>query len=72
MSTPTRIYLIVDQTTETKQLIRASNQAQAVRHAAQNKFSVTVATQDDLVALLKTGAEVVDASKQEEDEHAGS
>jgi hypothetical protein len=36
-------------------LIRAANVAQARNHAARNHFDVAVATQDDLVLLIKAG-----------------
>lgn len=43
MSTQTRIYLVTDTESGKKRLVRASNQPQAVRHAARNKFTVEVA-----------------------------
>lgn len=49
----TRIY-VVRASDSTCRLVRASNQAQAVRHAAKAEFTATVATQDDLVSLLPT------------------
>lgn len=51
----TRIYLVTDIETSRHRLIRASNQAQAIRHAAQTRFDIEVAGQDDLVALLTGG-----------------
>ena len=45
----TRIYLVTDVETNKHRLIRAGNQAQAIRHAAQTRFDIEVAGQDDLV-----------------------
>lgn len=58
----TRIYLVTDNVTGAKRLIRAAHQAQAVRHAARAQFAVTVAGQDDLVSLVTNGHPVEDAS----------
>lgn len=57
MST-TRIYLVTDVETNKQRLIRAGNQAQAIRHAAQTRFDIEVAGQDDLVSLLSHGTPV--------------
>lgn len=54
----TRIYLVTDVETNKHRLIRAGNQAQAIRHAAQTRFDIEVAGQDDLVALLTSGIPV--------------
>lgn len=54
----TRIYLVTDVETNKHRLIRAGNQAQAIRHAAQTRFDIEVAGQDDLVALLTGGIPV--------------
>ena len=68
MSTQTRIYLVTDTESGKKRLVRASNQPQAVRHAARNKFSVEVAGQDDLVSLVATGCPVEEAGADEQPE----
>jgi hypothetical protein len=57
MST-TRIYLVTDTETNKHRMIRAGNQAQAIRHAAQTRFDIKVASQDDLVNLLSHGIPV--------------
>ena len=57
MST-TRIYLVTDTETNKHRLIRAGNQAQAIRHAAKTSFDIEVAGQDDLVSLLSHGIPV--------------
>jgi len=54
----TRIYLVTDVETNKRRLIRAANQAQAIRHAAQTRFDIEVAGQDDLVSLLSHGIPV--------------
>jgi hypothetical protein len=54
----TRIYLVTDVETNKHRLIRAGNQTQAIRHAAQNRFDIEVAGQDDLVSLLTSGIPV--------------
>jgi hypothetical protein len=54
----TRIYLVTDVETNKHRLIRAGNQAQAIRHAAQTRFDIDVAGQDDLVSLLTSGIPV--------------
>jgi hypothetical protein len=51
----TRIYLVTDVETNKHRLIRAGNQSQAIRHAAQTRFDIEVAGQDDLVNLLTGG-----------------
>lgn len=50
--TPRRIYLVRDVDTGIERLIRAVSPAQARAHAARDVFEVSVATQDQLVALL--------------------
>ena len=54
----TRIYLVTDVETNKHRLIRAGNQAQAIRYAAQTRFDIEVAGQDDLVSLLTGGIPV--------------
>lgn len=68
MSTQTRIYLVTDTESGKKRLVRASNQPQAVRHAARNKFTVEVAGQDDLVSMVATGCPVEEAGADEQPE----
>lgn len=53
--TPSRIYRIDDGHAD--RLVRATSQAQAIRHVASG-FSVRVATQDDIVSLLSEGVTV--------------
>lgn len=58
----TRIYLVTDVETNKHRLIRASNQAQAIKYAAQTRFDIEVAGQDDLVSLLTGGTAIELAS----------
>ncbi len=51
----TRIYMVTDVETNKHRLIRARNQAQAIKYAAQTRFDIEVAGQDDLVSLLTGG-----------------
>jgi hypothetical protein len=64
----TRIYLVTDQESQAKRLIRAGSQAQAIRHAAQSRFAIEVAGQDDLVQLLASGQAVESATQTSEAE----
>ena len=67
----TRIYLVTDRETQAKRLIRAGSQAQAIRHAAQSRYGVEVAGQDDLVQLLDAGQTVESAAATVETEGSG-
>ena len=60
----TRIYLVTDTETNKHRLIRASNQAQAIKYAASTRFDIEVAGQDDLVSLLTHGIPVEMATGQ--------
>lgn len=71
MATKTRIYRI-DEHQETPEgeteiiesyLIRAPNQAQAIKHIAQ-RFTCDVATQDDLVELAAKGTKVQEVKSE--------
>lgn len=54
----TRIYVVTDVETNKHRLIRASNQAQAIKYAAQTRFDIEVAGQEDLVSLLTNGVPI--------------
>lgn len=60
--TPTRIYVVTCKGTENHRLVRATSQAQALRHVALDEYSVDVATQETLVDILGDGCEVETAS----------
>ena len=68
----TRIYLVTDRDTQAKRLIRAGTQAQAIRHAAQSRFDIEVAGQDDLVQLLGSGQAVEVAGTGSDEAEAGN
>ena len=70
-TTPTtRIYLVAskqvefDDTPLTKRLVRAPNAAQALRHVASD-FTVTVPSQDELLAAAADGIQVESAKTGE-------
>ncbi len=58
-----RIYIVSSEQGRT--LVRAGNQAQAIRHVAVSQYSAKVASQDELVELVAAGNKVVDASADE-------
>lgn len=60
-----RIYLITDKVNNVNHLIRANNQAQALRRVANGQFETRVASQDALVELLGKGTTVQDATADE-------
>lgn len=60
----TRIYVVTDTETNKHRLIRAANQAQAIKYAASTRFDIEVAGQDDLVSLLTRGIPVELATGQ--------
>lgn len=59
MPTPTRLYLIRNNDTGEERLVRASNAARALAHITRTSYTATVASQDQLVALL-TGEERIE------------
>ena len=61
--TATRIYVVAPKVAEAgkpapRRLVRATHPANALRHVADGDYSVAVASQDDLEALLSQGAKV--------------
>ena len=62
----TRIYVVTDLRADGSEvrLIRAGNQAQAIKYAAQTLFDIEVAGQDDLVNLLTNGVPIELATSQ--------
>lgn len=57
-----RIYLVTDKTTAEKHLVKATNQAQAVRHIAASRLDCGVASALDVATLMQTGTTVDDAT----------
>lgn len=60
----TRIYHVEDDDAH-HYLVRATSQAQALRHVAGKTFTVEVATQDQIVNLVQAGQPVEDASSNQ-------
>lgn len=60
MPAPTRIYLVKPRgdTTSPGRLVRATHPAHALRHVADGAYSVEVAGQEDLLALVQAGQQV--------------
>ena len=52
MAAAKRIYILRNAETGVERLVRASNATQARAHVARDTFSISVASQDQLVALL--------------------
>lgn len=57
MKTASRYYVVENKATNERRLVRATHPNHAIRHVAQNVFSVHVPTQDELIELAKIGAE---------------
>ena len=67
--TATRIYAVrtkppIEANPPVFRLIRATNPAQVGRHIIKDTLDITVASQDDLVDALASGAKVEDASAE--------
>jgi hypothetical protein len=62
MSSAARIYIVTDKTVSTKHLVKATNQAQAVRHIAAARLDCMVANSMEVVSLMQSGAVVEDAT----------
>lgn len=67
-----RIYKVEDTEGDAPsvKLVRAGTPAQALRHATISRFSVDVATQDDLVALVANGVAVETAGESSAESQA--
>lgn len=61
----TRIYLVMNRADSSHRLVRAANQAQAVRHVARDTICAAVAGQETLVDMLGDGHKVEDARADE-------
>ncbi len=69
----TRIYVVNDSRRDPlrNRLVRATNRAQALRHVAQDSFTVDIATQNTLVFLVGQGVPVEECRPDGPDaEHA--
>lgn len=63
----TRIYIVTNGANEPR-LVRAANQAQAIRHVTKPLYAAFVAGQDDLIKALSNGAKVEEAKTEDEAE----
>lgn len=60
----TRVYLVAEKRADSeanpvrRRLVRATHQANALRHVAQQAYEVRVATVDDVLALTAKGVQV--------------
>ena len=62
-----RIYLVASKLGEGEEagvLVRASSQAQAIGHVVRNRYSATVATQDQCIDLRDAGVKVETAGEE--------
>ena len=59
-----RIYRVINTDTAAEHLVRASSQAQAIRHVVKETYRAAVAAQETLVDLLSAGVKVQDASAE--------
>lgn len=56
-----RIYRVINAETAAEHLVRASSQAQAIRHVVKETYRAAVAGQETIVELLTSGVKVQDA-----------
>jgi hypothetical protein len=61
-----RIYRVSSARTGDEWLVRAHNQAQAIRHVVKSEYRAAVAGQETLIELLTTGAKVLDTDDEPE------
>lgn len=59
-----RIYRVINTKTADEYLVRASSQAQAIRHVVADEYRAAVAGQETIVELLLAGAKVHDAGAE--------
>ena len=60
----TRIYSIKSKDGKTLGLVRAATKNSALRHIAEKRFNVEVASQEELVWAVSNGASIEDAGKE--------
>lgn len=69
MAAQTRVYVVVPRTApakgEPRRLVRSVHPATALRHVADGEYSVSVATQDELIALLGKGVRVEEIGQEQ-------
>lgn len=59
-----RIYRVFNTETAAEHLVRASSQAQAIRHVVKETYRAAVAGQETIVELLTSGVKVQDAGAE--------
>lgn len=67
MSNQKRIYIVTDKAAKVDFLIKATSQAQAVRHVARMQFDVSVASAVDVADKLTAGVKLEDAGEPKPD-----
>lgn len=73
MATATRIYVVAPKQHDASQgpvprrLVRAAHHANALRHVADGIYSVSVASQEDIVSALSDGAKVEDIKPEQQE-----
>lgn len=69
MAAQTRVYVVVRRDAEPKgesrRLVRSAHPATALRHVADSEYSVSVASQDELIALLGKGIRVEEVGQEQ-------
>lgn len=65
MTTATRIYIVTGPDGRVVQLVRAAHPTQAIRYAVSNDYKASVATQEQLVEQIGSGAVVYDATERD-------
>lgn len=64
MAAKKRIYIVRHAESDTIQLVKASNQAQAISAVTKKQYTCEVASQDELVAAIGAGAKVIETSEE--------
>lgn len=67
MSTQARIYHVIG-TNGDSALVKATNQAQALRHIAKSSYTVKVASALEVAEQMEGGMKIDDATKEAEEE----
>lgn len=67
MTTATRIYIVKPKTGDGARLVRCTHPSHALRHVAEDLFTVGVASSDDLEAMLPRGVKVERVSHEQQE-----
>jgi hypothetical protein len=60
--TPSRYYIVNDKQSQSRTYVKAHTPAQAVNYATRDRFSIAVATPDDMIGVDR--ASILDATAQ--------